>query len=159
MPGWPLVALEMAGELGLVGQDKVDGVALTHLRGSVNHLRAILENQRRFLTAAGITSFGRWCTIVAMNETGELVEAAPGTPVENEELCHEQTFEESLESQEPGLSFYDENRATIDVWVSPENFLVHRVALIVPPDEAGGAEMSFVVEYSRFNQVEIEAPR
>ena len=162
-PAWPLVAMEMAGELQFVGQDKVDGVALTHVRGSVNHLRAILENQRRVLTAAGITSFGTMCTseivLVPMNETGSLFESAPNTPAEDEELCQEQTFEESLESQEPGLSFYDENRAVIDVWVSRDDFLVHRVALIVPPDEARGVERSFVMEYSLFNQVEIEAPR
>ena len=157
-PGWPLVAMEMAGEFEFVSQDKTDGVALTHIRGSVNHIRAVLENQRRVLTAAGITSFGRWCTTIAMNETGSLFESAPGTPVENDEICREQTFEESLESQEPGLSFYDENRAVIDVWVSPDDFLVHRVALSIPPDEANGAEISFVMEYSLFNQVEIEAP-
>ena len=81
----------------------------------------------------------------------------PGEPAA-ELICREQTFEESLESQEPGLSFYDENRATIDVWVSPDDLLVHRVALSIPPDEANGAETSFVMEYSLFNQVEIEAP-
>ncbi len=149
MPGWPLVALEMAGDLDLVGQDKVDGNTLTHLRGSVNHLRMILENQRRVLTAAGITSFGTSCSVEA-NFSGQPTA---------EPICRELTFEESLESQEPGLSFYDENRAAIDVWVSRDDFLVHRVALTIPPDEASGAEIFLFVEYSRFNQVEIEAPR
>ena len=162
-PQWPLLAMEMAGELELLGQDEVDGVALTHFRGSVNHIRAILENQRRVLTAAGISSFGTECharlTPTVIDETGELVESAPGTPFDSEEACHELTFEESLESQEPGLSFYDENRTTIDIWVSLDDFLVHRVALSIPPDQPGDVAVSFVVEYSLFDQVQIEAPR
>jgi hypothetical protein len=157
------VALEMTGELELVGQDEVDGTTLTHLRGSVNHLRAILENQRRVFTAAGITSFGTECTTAltptVFDETGELVESAPDTPAESEQRCREQTFEEALENQEPGLSFYDENPATIDIWVSADGFLIHRVALSIPPDQAGAVEGAVVVEYSLFNQVQIEAPQ
>ena len=162
-PQWPLVAMEMAGELELVGQDEVDGVALTHFRGSVNHIRAILENQRRVLTAAGISSFGTECharlTPTVIDETGELVESAPGTPFDSEEACHELTFEESLESQEPGLSFYDDNPAAIDVWISPDDLLPRRITLVVPPDRPVGLVLAFAVEYSLFDQVQIEAPR
>ncbi len=163
LPQWPLVAMEMAGDLEFVGQDEVDGVALTHFRGSVNHIRAIFEGLRRSAAAGGITSLGTECTAVltpiVMNETGEPVEAALGTPVESEGNCREQTFEESLENQEPGLSFYDENHTTIDVWVSPDDLLVHRAAVSIPPDQPGDVAVSFVVEYSLFGQVQIEAPR
>ena len=150
MPGWPLVALELAGELEIVGQEEVDGVALTHLRGSVNQLRAILENQRRALAANGITSFGEECmtveTPVAMNETGELVE----------ESCRELTFEGS---QESGLNFYDDNLAVIDIWVSPDDLFLRRITLVAPPKQPIGFDVSYVMEYSLFDQVQIEAPR
>ena len=149
LPQWPLVALELAEDLELVGEDSADGVTLVHLRGSLNHLRAILENQRRVLTAAGITSFGEQCTARA---------TLPGEPPEDE-VCHELTFEESLEQQEPDLSFYDEHPGTIDIWLSADDFLVHRIMLGVTPDEPGALEGSFTIDYSQFNQIEIEAPQ
>ena len=154
-PPWPLVAMEMAGELDLVGQDKIDGVALTHFRGSANHIRAIFESLRRSATAAGINSLGTECMGVETPTAND----ANGEPVESEGNCREQTFEETLESQEPGLSFYDENRTTIDIWVSSADFLVHRVAIIIPPNESRDGGTSFIVEYSLFDQVQIEAPR
>ena len=162
-PQWPMVAMEMSADLEFVGQEEVGGVTLTHFRGSVNHIRAIMETLRRSATAVGITSFGTRCTAVltptVFDANGEPADSTPGTPFDSEEACHEQTFEESLASQEPGLSFYDENRTTIDIWVSPDDFLVHRVAIIIPPNEARGTETSFAMEYSLFDQVQIEAPR
>ena len=163
LPQWPLVAIELAEDFELVGREDRDGVTLVHFQGSVNHLRAILENQRRVLTAAGITSFGEECTARAIprivDETGEPVESTPDRGAEDEESCRELTFEESLEQQEPGLSFYDENPGAIDIWLSPDDFLVHRIVLGIPPDEPGAQESSFTVEYSQFNQIEIEAPQ
>ena len=163
-PQWPLVALELTDELELVGENDADGAAFIHLRGSVNQLRAILENQRRVLNAAGVTSFGEECTaVVAMprivERTGEVVEVAPTATAEDEQTCRELTFEESLEQQEPQLSFYDENPATIDLWISPNDLLVHRIVLSVPPDQLGAPAASFTIEYSQFNEIQIEAPR
>jgi hypothetical protein len=149
LPQWPLVALQLAEDLELVGEDDVDGITLVHLQGSVNHLRAVLENERRVLTAAGITSFGTECTAEA---------ALPGEPP-GDEVCRELTFEESLERQEPQLSSYDENPGAIDIWLSADDFLVHRIMLGIPPDQPGAQESSFTVEYSQFNQIKIEAPQ
>jgi hypothetical protein len=141
LPDWPLVALEMAQDLQIIGTEEIDGLATTHLRGTVNHIRAVLENERRVFTAAGITSFGKECE----------------HPVGGEEVCRELTFEENLAQQEPTLSFYDENPSTIDAWVS-EDGPVRRIALRVPPHEAGDEETAAAFEYSRFNDVEIEPP-
>jgi hypothetical protein len=135
-PGWPLVALEMAHNLQTIGSEEIDGVPATHLRGAANQLRAALENERRILTAAGITTFGEEC------------EGRPG----GREECRELTFEEALVRQEPDLSFYDENPSTIDAWVR-EDGLVLRIALAIPPHDTG-----VTVEYSRFNEVTIEPP-
>lgn len=163
-PQWPMVAMEMSADLEFVGQEEVDGAALTHFRGSVNQIRVMMETLRRSATAAGITSFGTVCksalpTPTVIDETGKVVESVPGTPVENEERCREQTFEESLASQEPGLSFADDNPATFDIWVSPDDFLVRRVAFSIPPHGSRDVATAFFMEYSLFDQVQIEAPR
>ena len=149
-PQWPQVALELAADFEALGTEEIDGVRLLHVRGSVNHLRAIFENQRRVLTAAGITSFGEECTAEAT-----LPNEPPG-----ETTCRELTFEDSLERQEQQLSFYDEHPAIIDIWVHPEDYLVRRIAIeaLTPPGEPESQETSFVIDYSQFNQVEIEAP-
>ncbi len=57
------------------------------------------------------------------------------------------------------LSFSDENPATIDIWVSPDGFLIHRVELSIPDDDPEGRVGVVLVEYSQFNHVQIEAPR
>ena len=162
-PQWPLVAMEMSADLEFVAQEEIDGVALAHFRGSVNQIRAVMETLRRSAIAAGITSFGTTCTArlapTVIDETGKVVESVPGTPAESEERCHEQTFEESLESQEPGLSFADDHPATFDIWVSPDDFLLRRVALSIPPHGSRDEATSFFMEYSLFDQVQIEAPR
>lgn len=144
LPQWPLVALEMASDVKVLGTEELEGATTIHLRGSVNLIRAVLENQRRVLTAAGITSFGEECSVPTVGD--------------DEPTCRDRTFEESLENQEPTLSFYDENPATIDVWLSPDDLFIRRIALTVPPHESGGQEGSVLLGYSRFNQVEIEPP-
>ena len=155
--------MEMSADLEFVAQEEIDGVALAHFRGSVNQIRAVMETLRRSAIAAGITSFGTTCTArlapTVIDETGKVVESVPGTPAESEERCHEQTFEESLESQEPGLSFADDHPATFDIWVSPDDFLLRRVALSIPPHGSRDEATSFFMEYSLFDQVQIEAPR
>jgi hypothetical protein len=159
LPQWPLVAMEMAQGVQDLGGERIDSNSLVHLRGSVNQIRAVMENERRIFAATGITSFGEEC---------ELEAAVPvsGTPIEGEEVCRELTFEEAVENQEPALSFYDQNPATINVWLSPEDFLVHRIELTIPPHddpsvevEPPAEETSVLFEYSRFNEVMIEPPR
>ena len=162
LPRWELVALELTDGLELVGEELVDDATLLHLRGSVNHLRAIFENQRRVLTEAGITSFGSECssivTPIAVDEAGSLLGPTPSNSMDVEEDCRELTFEGSLERQEPDLSFYDEHPGTIDVWVVADNSLIQRIELGIPPDGPVGEEDLFTIEYSLFNEVEIEAP-
>jgi hypothetical protein len=150
LPGWPLVALQLA-QIDSLGTDDDDLV----LRGTVNHLRAIFENQRRVLTAAGITSFGSEC-----HDVSEIPVAPDGTgpaPPGSRE-CHELTYDESLAQQEPDLSFFDETPAQIEVTIARDTSLVRRIVLHAeaPPDHEEGVEL--VIEYSDFNEVQIEAP-
>jgi hypothetical protein len=151
LPGWPLVAIELAAWDGVRG----DGGDIV-VRGTVNHLRAIFENDRRVLTAAGVTSFGQSCT--AANETPVAIgENLTGDMPEGVE-CHEQTFEEMLAAQEPGLSFYDASPATIELTVSRDDGTVRRIELSAEaaPDHDEG--VTLVIIYSRFGDVTIEAP-
>ncbi len=169
LPGWDLVALELADGLELVSEDEENGAKLLHVRGSVNQIRAIFENQRRVFTEAGITSFGSECTsrvtpqVVEIERDGDV--AVVSTPASfasdgsfaSDENCRELTFEESLERQEPELSYNDEHPNIIDVWVSPDDALIRRIELSVPLDDLD-FEGSFTIKYSLFNEVEIEAP-
>lgn len=151
LPGWPLVALQLAqiGSLGTSGGDLL-------LRGTVNHLRAIFENERRVLTAAGITSFGSEC-----HEVSEIPVAPDGTgpaPPGSRE-CRELTYDESLGQQEPNLSFFDETPAQIEVTLARDTSLVRRIVIHAPapPDHEKGVEL--VIEYSLHNAVQIEEPQ
>ena len=148
LPQWPLVALEMTRGLQFLGIEEFDGDSLVHLRGVVNPLRAVLENQRRVYSAAGVTSYGMRCE-------GEVVE--PGDEPA-EETCRELTYEDVLKKEEPKLIPYDRNPATIDIWLSPEDFIVHRISVRIPQEEPRTGEMPLDIRYSGFNEVTIEPP-
>ena len=149
LPQWPLVALEMAQDLQFLGIEEFDGDSLVHLRGVVNPLRAVLENQRRVYTAAGVTSYGVRCE-------GETVQ--PGEEPA-EQTCRELTYEDVLEKEEPKLISYDRNPATIDIWLSPEDFIVHRISVPIPQEEPRTGEIPLDIRYSLFNEVVIEPPQ
>jgi hypothetical protein len=155
LPQWPLVAMEMAWDLQTLGAEDMDGDSLLHLRGSVNQIRAVMENERRVFTATGVTSFGEECE-------QEAAVPVSGTPIQSEEVCRELTYEEALQNQEPTLSFYDQHPSTVDVWISRDDFLVHRIEIATPPHEdvnPPSEEISVLFEYSRFNEIVIEPPR
>ena len=154
LPGWPLVAVEMAQIVSL----ETDANDLL-LVGSVNHQRAVLEGQRRVLTAAGITSFGTVC--LGGNETPVMIgENATGSPPVGLQ-CHEMTFEESLENQEPELSYLDDHPAAIRVRVLPETDLIRSITVTFtgqPVDSDPAPQpTTLVIEYS-YGDIEIEAP-
>jgi hypothetical protein len=153
--GWPLVAIEMT-TWESSGEDGGDYT----IRGTVNHMRAIFENERRLLTAAGITSFGTECSS-GPNETpvtiGENIVGDAPVGLDN---CHEQTFEEMLADQEPDVSFFDTSPATIEVTIARDGFYVRRVVIRAqaPPDHEPDDAVQLVIEYSRFGEVTVEAP-
>ena len=154
-----LVGLDLADGLKLAGRDDLNGESMLKLTGTVNHIRAVLENQRRVYSDAGVTSFGQVCE-------GGAGSPDPGTPATGEQSCHELTYEEAVNRQEPALSFYDDHPGALDVWVSAEDFLVHRVELTVPPfndaslgGDPSSVETSVVSDYSMFDQVTVKAPQ
>lgn len=159
-PGWPLVAIELA-EWDAAGEETVDGGRAYTIRGTVNHMRAIFENERRILTAAGITSFGTECSSGPNETPVSIGENLAGDEPEGLEECHELTYEESLEQQEPDLSFFDASPAMIEVAISGDSSYVRRVEISAgaPPDHEPDAAVRLVIEYSRFGEVTVEAPR
>ena len=158
LPQWPLAGLDLAAGLKMAGREELNGEEMIKLTGTVNHIRAVLENQRRLYSVAGIKTFGELCGT-------ESEPVGPGTPPSGVQKCHQMTFEEAQEQQEPALSFYDDHPAVIDVWVSAEDSLVHRVEITVPPfdDPSQGGnpssvETAVIAAYSMFDQVTIKAP-
>lgn len=149
-PQWPAVAVEMAEALSIdaAGSEIV-------VRGSVNFLRAIFESQRRLFEVAGITAFGRECTILA-----PLV--ADGTPQRSTEpvpteVCRDTTYEYLLEQEEADLAAGDANPATIEVRIDPDTYLLRQFEVVISPQDEDAA-LTIRFEYSDFNGVTIEAP-
>lgn len=140
LPQWPFVVLEMLDEPQRVGSETFDGIATAHLRGNANHIRAILENQRRMLTDAGIVSLFDECDLDdSLDEAAKIEE------------CRRQLYEDSLAMQADGVARLDEDPALVDVWISADGHL-HRLEL------TDGEMVSLTFEYSDFNEITIEAP-
>jgi hypothetical protein len=159
-PQWPIVALEMAHD---VSASTETGRVL--VRGSVNHIRAVFENSRRLAKTAGITpTYGQECSAASTPVERTTPPDDPSTPGSSSaQNCRDLTYEESLASQEPGLSFYDNNPATIEAEIDPVTHLLTRfkMTFAVPGDngELTGEERTLTFTYSKFNGVTIEAPQ
>jgi hypothetical protein len=147
LPQWPFVVLETLVDPEPVTAEKINGVAVSQIRGTANHFRAILENQRRMLTDAGIRSLFEEC----------LLEDRLGEEAMIQE-CREQLHEQSLLMQEEGISFFDEHPVTVDAWISAEGHL-HRLEVSGMPKGGGEVGTLMTFEYSQFNEVVIEAPQ
>ncbi len=139
LPQWPIVALEMAHGLQVVGEEDLTGETVIHLQARVNIMRSILENQRRIFDTAGISAFGQECTA----QTG------------GQKECRETGFDELLDQHEPRLSYSDTNPSTVDVWIGTQDSFIRRIVFTAPPVDTT-ATLTF--DYSDFNSVEIEAP-
>lgn len=157
LPQWPIVALEMIENAEAVETSRIDGVETVRIRGTVSMIRAVLENQRRVLTAAGITSFGTRCGSqdIQMNTEGSFGSTSSGpTPT-----CRDLSFEEMLANNEDSIAFQDENPATVDVWISPEDGRLHRLTIAATVEDSGEpSKVEFTIDYSDFNDISIEAP-
>ena len=135
MPGWPLVAAEMAGGLEVIKPGSSGQGGEIHIRGNVNHIRAVLEHQRRIFEEIGITTFGEECV------NGS---------------CRDLTFDEYLGTQSQ-LELYDENMAVMDAWIGRDG-LINRMKFQIPSVAGGGAATVITVEYSMFGEIAIESP-
>ena len=156
LPQWPIVALEMLGNASAVEASRIAGVETVRVRGSINMIRAVRENQRRVLEALGITTFGTQCEMfdVQMNTEGSFPSTQPGPT----QTCRDLSFEETF-ANEDSVAFQDENPATIDVWISPEDGRLHRLTITGPVEDAGEpSTIEFTIDYSAFNDVLLEAP-
>ena len=149
LPQWPLAGLDLADDLKLAGREDLDGQSMLKLTGTVNHIRAVMENIRSLYAEAGVTAFGQDCQ---------------DTP-DGGQTCRDLTYDEALQQQEPALTFYDSHPGTLEVWLSAEDYRVRRVQLTVPPfddpsqgGDPSSVETSVTFSYSKFNDVTIKAP-
>ena len=149
-PQWPAVAVEIAYGLSL----DADGEELV-VRGSVNLLRAILESQRRIFETAGVTAFGRECTILAPL----VVDGTPQRSTEPAptEVCRDTTYEDLLEQEADDLAAGDANPVTIEVRIDPDTYLFKQFEVVTSPQGEDDA-LTIRFEYSDFNEVTIGAP-
>ena len=156
-PQWPIVALEMIENAEVIEASTIDGVETVRVRGTVSMIRAVLENQRRLLERLGITTFGTECGVygVQMNTEGSFGSNQPGPTA----TCRDVSFEETLAENEDSLAFQDENPATIDVWISPDDGRLHRLTIAGPVEDAvEPSKIEITIDYSEFNEASLEAP-
>ena len=156
-PQWPIVALEMIDQPEPVEIERMSGVETVRIRGTLNMIRAVFENQRRVLEALGITAFGTECGVydVQMNTEGSFPSTQPGPTA----TCRDVSFEETLAEHDDSIAFQDENPATIDVWISPEDGRLHRLTIAGPVEDSGEPSIiEFTIDYSEFNSVSLTAP-
>jgi len=153
-PQWPLVALEMAKDMtaSAKGGD-------FRLVGTVNPTRAVLESTKRILDQEGRSDFGRECTSSATAMQVQDGEPSP-TPasITPQETCRDTTYSDLLAQEADDIAFFDEHPATIKASVDKDTHLVSRIEITLPSREAGQADALFVMTYSKFNGVTIEAP-
>lgn len=155
LPQWPIVALEMISDAEATELTRTAGVETVLVRGSVNMIRAVLENQRRVLEALGITSLSTECvTLVEFMDEEAVPETPQPTPTPT---CRDLTFEETL-AKEDSVAFQDENPATVDFWISPDDGYMRRLVIVIPPEEAGDLETTVTIDYTDFNEATVEAP-
>ena len=123
----------------MLGSDELDGQQILHYRGSLNLSRTIFENQRRAYAGEAFS------------------ESCDGT------TCRTLTVEEYYQEEYGDTDFGNVPPSSIDLWVSPQGFLLHSIVIGLPAKKARAeqpdpSDTYFQVDYSRFNEVTIEPP-
>jgi hypothetical protein len=141
-----LTALDMAAQREIV--DSRGG--LIHIRAQVDHIAALREHQWNALSRLSSTSF---CA-----GSSPAPDDATPCPLSKDEF--DEAFDELIEED------YEESGPTsqLDAWIRLRDFLVDRVEVLVPPQQASGQDDETVLggristAYSRFNEVTLESP-
>jgi hypothetical protein len=142
-PMWTIELLGLASDAQVVGQEEVDGVQCTHIRGKANITQAMVQSWRRAEETRGPLYWGEECMMIDSD-------AGPS------EECHATTLEEHVAMAEESARVQGQTQATVEVWVGQDDRLMRRLEFPVLP----GVEPTFgLFTYSRFNEVTVEPPK
>ena len=142
-PMWGIELLGLMSDPEIVGQEDVEGVACTRVRGKVNILRAMIQSWRRAEENWGPMNWGEECT------------GAPSEPgSETQEQCHHTTLDEYIAMLEDPLRQQDLSPPSVEVWIGQEDGLLRRLQF---PQGEEPAEGSFT--FSQFDEVTVEPPK
>ncbi len=148
-----LTALDLTGNAEIVETVQINDTRLILVRGSVRLGATILENKRRVY--GQIDDYWKSCESTDIVVDGK-------TSQSSEPTCRSLSFEEYVEEEYGDVSFDSEPLAPIHVWLSPDDSLVHRIAIGLPgtsrSDEPESASMYFDVTFSLFNEVMVGSP-
>jgi hypothetical protein len=145
-PLWTIELLGLVSSPQIVGQDDVEGVACTRIRGRTDLVQATVQSMRRAEETRGPLDWGEECTATPTEPGGE-----------TQEECHQTTLDEYIamieeSAAEEGWS----GPVPVEVWVGEDDRRVRRFDLLqYAPVEV--VAMSFT--FSRFNEVDIQPPK
>lgn len=143
-PFWTIDLLGMMSDVQIVGQEDVEGVASTLIRGKANVLRAMIQSWRHTEEVRGPIYWGEECTANATEPGGE-----------TQEDCHDTTLDEYVAMYDESVRDQDENPGTVEVWIGLDDKLLRRLEFPLASDSA--TEGYFAL--SEFDEVTVEPPR
>ena len=143
-PMWTIELLGLMSDAQIVGQEDVEGVACTRIRGRANILRAMAQSWRRAEETRGPINWGEECTATATEPGGE-----------TQEECHSTTLDEYIALHEDSLREQDESPASVEVWVGRDDKLLRRLEFPLVADQPAGGYFAL----SQFNEVTVQPPK
>jgi len=143
-PMWTIELLGLMPDAQIVGQENVDGVACTRIRGSANIMRAWIQSWRRAEEIRGPLDWGEECTATPTEPSGE-----------TEEDCHSLSLDEYIATYEDDLRKQDENPPSVEVWIGRDDKLMRRLEFRTVLAEPPAGSFTF----SQFDEVEVQPPK
>jgi len=142
-PMWTIELLGLVSDAQVVGQEEVDSVECTHIRGKANITQAMVQSWRRAEEIRGPLYWGEECMMID-SDAG------------SSEECHATTLEEHVAMAEESARVQGQTQATVEVWVGQDDRLMRRLEFpVLPGVEPTPGSFTF----SEFNEVTVEPPK
>jgi hypothetical protein len=146
-PRWPIEVLGLMSNARVTGQDDVDGVLCTRIRGEANIMQAMIRSWRHAEEIRGPLDWGEGCTATATEPGGE-----------TEEVCHSFTLDEYIAARADSVpAEYESGPLPVEVWIGVHDRQMRRFELLqgAPLERFVAASFTF----SRFDEVTVEPPK
>ena len=143
-PFWTIELLGLTSDAQIVGQENVEGVPCTRIRGKANVMRAMIQSWRRAEETRGPINWGEECTATPTE---------PGS--ETQEECHTTTLDEYIAMHEDSVRQQDENLGSVEVWIGRDDKLMRRLEFPLVADQPAGGYFAL----SQFNEVTVQPPK
>ena len=142
-PFWTMELLGLMSDAEIVGQEDVEGVACTRIRGRANPMQAMVRSWRHAEGVRGPIYWGEECTTAP---------TAPGG--QTQEDCHQTTLDEYIAGYEDSIRELDQNPLMVEAWIGRDDSLLRRLQFPQGEQPAEGS-----VTFSQFDEVTVQPPK